>query len=114
MAKPVLFWGIIRGSLWSDTYTAIRVTRETVRQISGVRSGEISAVTLNKCGLKGRFRDETSAQEAIKHAGDIRKPYDAEIKRLDILARDQRQQREAHENKVFSEFPGSMKAGECL
>ena len=107
MAKPVLFWGVVRGGLYHD-YKVIRVSRDAGHQISGVRVGDIGAVTLRTSDLVGRYESQEAAEGAVAQVGNIRKPYDAEIKRLDRLADDQRHQRDAHEKKTFASFPGSL------
>ena len=105
--KPVLYWGVVRGQFW-DTYKVIRVTRDSGRQISGVRLDDISAVTLRKSDLVGKYKDADAAEAAVAQVGKIREPYNAEITRLNGLADDQRRQRDAHEKKVFASFEGSL------
>ena len=107
--KPVLFWGVVRSTSYGRLdYSVIRVSRDAGHQISGVRVGDIGAVTLRSTHLVGRYKDNESAQAAVKEVGNVRAPYDAEIARLDRLASDQRKQRDAHEKKTFASFPGSL------
>ena len=108
--KPVLYWGIVRGSIMSSQeYRAIRVTRDAGYQISGVRDGDVGAVTLRKFDLVGRYESLEAAQGAIKHAGRVRAPYQAQLEELRKKADSIRKSRDDHEKKVFAEYPGSLK-----
>ena len=107
--KPVLYWGVVRGGFMSgDDYRVIRVTRDAGHQISGVRAGDIGAVTLRKSDLVGRYESEEAAAGAIKHVGQVRAPYQAELAELSRQERSVREKRDAHERKVFAEYPGSL------
>ncbi|TCS14568.1 hypothetical protein [Caulobacter sp. BK020] len=92
--KPTLHWGILRG-IYGSERDVMRVTKQTDRQVSGVRRGDITAITVKSDRVLATFATEELALEAIERERQVREAW--EPRRREATANEVRVHREARE-----------------